>query len=516
MIRPLLQPSYRLTACIGLLAALAVFLYISAPTNGDFWWYDSSRHAMNGVFLRDFLLHGGLLHPVSFAKAYYEQYPAINVGFYPPMLYLSSAPFLILFGAGHAVSQAVVSLYLFGAGVFTYLLCARQMDRLAAVATALCVMSFPDIMLWSRQVQLDVPAVALLIAGAYFLTCHLEDGHRGWMFGASVCFGLAVLTRVQAILCAPALVYFLLIYRYQNRPLLRSRIAALCAFGLAASPSVLMVAYFSRTAQALSVRMPGMPELLSAENWLWYAQRLPAQIGWPAVVLVILGLAAMAMQLRARKMPAAVQVSMALCICAWLFFTVVSNKDPRFNLPSLPFLFIVAVNGLYMAMRQGSRFIILLLAGCLAFQLYTVAQVPVVSGFREAAVLAESISPPNSNILISAHRDGNFIYNVRTSGNRDDIGVRRADKLFVEIHIMRELGIKDRKIGEAEIVRLLRQQHVQTIVAQTGYLSDQPSMQNFQKMLDANEQVERVATVPLHGATDTTEKELVIYRMRTP
>jgi hypothetical protein len=40
---------------IILLACLAAYFFLTSPTDGDFWWFDSSRHAMNGVFLLDLL-----------------------------------------------------------------------------------------------------------------------------------------------------------------------------------------------------------------------------------------------------------------------------------------------------------------------------------------------------------------------------------------------------------------------------------------------------------------------------
>ncbi|RYD90608.1 MAG: hypothetical protein EOP50_15695, partial [Sphingobacteriales bacterium] len=105
---------------IAVLTALAITLFMTSPTSGDFWWYDASRHAFNGVFIRDFLLDGGLFNPVKFASEYYRKYPAVNIGFYPPLFYLTSAPFLAVFGANHAVSQAVVTLYALGGMTLAY------------------------------------------------------------------------------------------------------------------------------------------------------------------------------------------------------------------------------------------------------------------------------------------------------------------------------------------------------------------------------------------------------------
>ncbi|MDB5759605.1 MAG: hypothetical protein JWM30_2894, partial [Burkholderia sp.] len=140
---------------IAVLTAIALTLFLTSPTDGDFWWFDASRHAFNGVFIRDFLLDGGLLNPIKFASEYYKKYPAINIGFYPPFFYVTSAPFLAIFGAKHAVSQAVVTLYAFGGMALTYFLCVRHMGKLAAAAAAVCVITLPEMALWARQVQLD-------------------------------------------------------------------------------------------------------------------------------------------------------------------------------------------------------------------------------------------------------------------------------------------------------------------------------------------------------------------------
>lgn len=117
------QVALRHGAVIAVISGLALALFMTTPTNGDFWWFDASRHVMNGVFLRDFLLEGGLFNPIAFVKAYYQQYPTIDIGFYPPFMYMTSVPFLAIFGPSHAVAQSVVTLYALGAGVMVYLIC---------------------------------------------------------------------------------------------------------------------------------------------------------------------------------------------------------------------------------------------------------------------------------------------------------------------------------------------------------------------------------------------------------
>ncbi|NMM78670.1 hypothetical protein B2J89_18585 [Acidovorax sp. SRB_24] len=469
---------------------------------------------MNSVFVRDFLLEGGISHPVEFAKEYYQKYPAINIGFYPPFLYVSAAPFLAIFGATHAVSQAVIILYALWACVFIYLICRRQLDGVTSLAVTLCIAALPEMLRWSRQVQPDIPAIALLLATAYGLLRHLEGGRSGWLFFMAVCMGLAVLTRTQAIYAAPVCVFFVFFSKYPHRPSFGRRLLALGTAAVIALPAILMAAYFSQLYQSLAVEMPDMPKLWSLQNWLWYAKILPQQMGWAVVALVVAGLIAAVVASQKSGMTPPMRVVAALLCCSWVFFSVVSNKEPRFNLPSLPFLFMLAALGSYGLSARWTARATVLLALFLVCRAVVGHPVPVVAGFKEAVLAAQAVTPQERNVLISAHRDGSFIFDLRTVGHRRDIGSRRADKLFVEMKIVREMGIRNIDMSEKEIVDLLDREKISTVVSQFGYLSDQPTMLRFQKILDAGVFYEKHQTIPMTGETLADETELVVYKRR--
>jgi len=156
------------------------------------------------------------------------------------------------------------------------------------------------------------------------------------------------------------------------------------------------------------------------------------------------------------------------------------------------------------------------LAVWLLAQLPMQPQVPYVQGFEQAAATVAKVAPPSSNVLVSAHRDGNFIYDLRTQVARRDIGVRRADKLLVEITIMRELGVRERGLDPQQILALLDKEHVETVVFQEGYLNDLRSIQNLQTLLEHGGAFVKVTTVPMVGKTDPSERQLVIYRRQHP
>ena len=499
---------------LGGLIAVALTLFLTSPTDGDFWWFDASRHAFNGVFIRDFFLDGGLLNPVKFVSEYYRKYPAINIGFYPPLFYITSAPFLAIFGANHAVSQAVVTVYAFGGMAVTYFLCVRHMGKLGAAAAAVCVITLPEMALWARQVQLDIPAIVLVVATALALSRYLENGQTKWLYATALLLGLAILTRVQAFSVVPAYLFFLFYPRYSHPGSLKTRFIALALLIILALPSLAMFAYFSRVNQSQVMEMAGMPPLFSWKNWVWYAAQLPEQMGWPALAFTICGLVAAVPLAYSKRLPVSALVVGGFCLSSWIFFSVVSNKEPRFNLPSIPFLFLFAALSLSRLTQSVTRLVLPVLALWLAYQAVIFTKVPVVEGFKEAVAVAQASTPPDSNVLISAHRDGNFIYDMRTTGQRRDIGVRRADKLLVEISIRREFGIKDKQLSKDDLLALLKRERITTIVVQDGYLRDQETMRTFQQLLDSGQYFTVVKKVEMHGATRSDEKNLTVYASR--
>src|SRR5271165_5666183 len=150
-------------ACLLLLAVAVFLLFKTSPTQGDFWWSDAPRHAMDGVFYYDMARALPVTHLKQWAINYYLQYPAVTALTYPPLFALVEAVFFALFGVSHATAQLTVSAFFLAAAWGAYFLARRWLSRIAALATALLFASTPAIALWGRQVMLEVPTFAFLL-----------------------------------------------------------------------------------------------------------------------------------------------------------------------------------------------------------------------------------------------------------------------------------------------------------------------------------------------------------------
>ncbi len=522
-------PAWILGLCVGLA------YWLSSPVDGDFWWFDASRHAMNSVFVHDFFAQGGWKDPIRYAKAYYDQYPGINIGFYPPFLYLVTAPLLAVFGVCHAVCQAVVSTFASLCAMAGYAWTRPLLGRAAACACGAMLVLVPEMALWGRQVQLDVPAVALLLWGGWALTRWLETPSSRWLWLAALLLGCAMLTRVQTVLAWPLWLAVVALHPVARAQPWRLRLGATALYGLLSLPSIAAALYFAKVMGSLAGRMPDMPALGSWANWGWYAARMPAQLGDAGMAVLLLGLVALIACVRVhgvRALGGRTGMALAMGMSAWLFFSVVSNKEPRFALPVLPFAMLAALlavgswgaawqqrraHGATAATSAAAVAAILLLLLALLAEAWTARRwtdVPRVTGHREAALLAAKLAPPNTRVMISAHRDGNFIFSLRTMGQRPDLAVRRADKLLVDMTIMRQLGIQDRGLNDADIRALLDREQVSVVVAQVGYLGDQPSMQALHRLLQSGCCFELRQTVPIEGQHRPDETALRVYLRR--
>jgi hypothetical protein len=98
-----------------------------------------------------------------------------------------------------------------------------------------------------------------------------------------------------------------------------------------------------------------MPSTLAA--WWVYPELLIAQLGWPLLAMLLVGLALNGLRRRATSPPApingpALRWLLLFVVAAYVLLTLIPNKDARFIAPWLPVLTVLAV-GLSMQMATG-------------------------------------------------------------------------------------------------------------------------------------------------------------------
>lgn len=267
------------------LVSASLALLLTAPVNGDFWWQDAPRHALNGVFVMDLVAAHPIANPVQWAIDYYLMRPALTIMFYPPLFYMAEAIAFALFGVSQFVAQAVVWLFIVLLAGSAYALARLFLPRWSAVGAALIVIGTPETAFWGRQVMLDVPAYALMAASAWCLTAYIKNNRTWAIYLTALLLLAAIYTKYNAAFVAPALAAAFAIAK--GRAALRDRhafiAAGLSAIGLL--PAVFIILKIGARNLDLVFGLQGALPLSSLDCWLFYIRSLPDQLGDVTVCL---------------------------------------------------------------------------------------------------------------------------------------------------------------------------------------------------------------------------------------
>jgi hypothetical protein len=498
---------------LALLLLAVLLLFMQAPASGEFAWSDAPRHALNGVFVKDFLAAMPWNDPAGFAYRYYAQYPALTILFYPPLFYFISAPFYAVFGFSHTTALLVVGLHYAVFILGCYRIARRWFAALPAALLAACLLLLPELAFWGRQIMLEIPAFAFLI---WSVACFLDyqDGRRP----LSLYLAIALLVLAMYIKISTgfmALAYVASVFHMQGAKAWRTRryyLAALLA-GIALLPLIVLTLKFGQAnVQSVTGIADAAVSRASVAGWLWYARQLPQQMGWPALLASLAGIGLMCRRLAAEDRAAAFFL-VAWFICGYVFFSAIDLKEARHSVFILPPLILLGALGLRSALPTQGKAALAFALIFMATAGYTLLKRPVhyVDGYREAANIVADGAPPGSAVLFSGYRDGAFVFNMRVREDRRDLTTVRADKLLLRVAVRRELGVAQKDYSEEEIARLIDAAGVHYVVAQLDFWTDLAVMQRLQRVL-GSDHFSEVGRIQTRANYPVSDKVLVIYR----
>lgn len=499
----------------AVLVAAAVALFLTAPTDGDFWWSDAPRHALNGAFVRDFVAAMPWRHPAAWAVDYYLQYPSLSILFYPPLFYGVEAIVFALVGVSHPAAQASVLLFVPVLGGGAYGIARFALPRWSALGVALLVMGAPETAFWARQVMLDVPSYACLVAGAHFFCRYVEGARRRDIYLAMLLVLAAVYIKLNAVFIAPVLA--LAFVGVRGRAALRDRDAIAAALLGAAGliPALLLTWRFGTVNVSSVVGMQGDLPRASLGAWLFYAERVPAMLGYGAAVLGVVGLALLAAG-RAGVGRVLAWLLLGWFVFGYVFVSAISLREPRHGIMVLFPLLVGAALALHRLLPGAWAQAGTALLGLATFGWSLLAfPPPSIGGYAAVADYVAAHAPKNAIVLFSGYRDGNFVFDLRTHEERRDIVTLRADKLLLDVAVERSRGVGEKDYDAAAISKLLRDLGVDLIVYQPGFWEDLREMARFAGVVHSGD-FEPVASFDITGTANHEDKRIELYRPTYP
>jgi Dolichyl-phosphate-mannose-protein mannosyltransferase len=516
---------YRFDASVvGILSVLflaVAMLFVTAPTHDDSFWPDAPGHATNGALLYDYL-HDyfqalKFTSPLRFATDYYLHYPALTISVYPPLFPVAEAVIFSIAGVSHFAAQLTVSLFSLVLAYSLFRTARTAFPPLAAGGAALVVLSTPVVVLWSRQVMLEVPCLALLVAATALFLRYLEDGASKWLYLGVLFFCGAVYTKQTAAFAGvvfPAALLF-----EKGWAVLRQRSvwsAAALGIFLLLPLAVFTVVFASHNLEI--VAGSGLDGSTSAISFfLWYARMLPELTG-PVPIAAAAGYVALVIWKGWRSVG---ERRLAVLMIVWfvtdyLFISSIAYHEDRYGIFLTVPVVILAVALLFRilprVLASGTPFVI----GALAFVLAIASEpVPRVPGYDAIASFVLSHAEKNSVVLFHGFRSPNFVFAVRAQSASPDLYLLRSEKMLVDYKVSRGWGISDRGLSSADIEQLIDRYGIVYVVFQPDFWTDLPSMAALQDLV-YSDRFTKVAEFPIAANVPNREKEILVFRNNRP
>ncbi len=474
--------------CAAIILAAVLVIGVPGITTGGFGWSDAPQHTFDGIFVLEFVKQWPIDNPMRWAEQFYFRHPALGIGVYwPPGFAAFEAAMFAAFGVSITTARATVLLFAFGAGLLMASLGRRWFDRPTGLLVALLLITCPHGALWLNDVMLEWPATFWILAAVWAYQKDRDTRRLRWSILLALCVVMAFLTKQTAGFILPVLVLHAILGRDRRAYLLRPALPVSLAI---AAPAIVAYVLATHDYSALP------PQLLRPSlDVLFYTRRLPEIVGWPMLLLAVLGIgifiAAHVTSLRGNKDerpgPNARAGSLLLIwFVAWTaFISLIAAKEPRYFFFALPPLCFAAVRFFIRpADRDAPEHAItwkrniprLALLAALIITQATLARVRSTGRLPDyAPAVAELAKKPDADlVLVDAVRDGQLIFDLYQKPNtRNKIIPIRASKLLYARAARMKYGARIFVKTEQDIIDLLDRYGIRYIVIESR-LPDTP------------------------------------------
>jgi len=479
---------------------------------------DADRILMDGVFIYDFLRTFPLTAPIEYLVTYYAQYPALSIGYRPPLFPAVEAVFFTAFGPEVWAARLALLAMAVAGGVAWFRLVERAFDRVTATAATALLASLPFIGYWSWVTMAEVPTLAMVLISAYLFYQFVETRAAGYGYAAAVVFALALWTKQTAIFAVLWFLPYILLRWGVVGTLRRPAVWGAGLLFLVLAVPVVAISFMlgdQQVAQSIGGGGAGggasFFDRFTWEKLAYYWSVLPSQLTWPVLVLAVIGAVWGAWRRDCRI------VFFVLGIAAtYVFFTSLKHSGlPRYSIFWLPSFCLLAVlplaYGTERVWRMAAAAVVAVLVAVNLVLSYTVWEPRYVTGLREAAAYVAEHNRTRA-VLIHSYSNGTFTYFVRREDPERRLFVLRSGKLFSASSIMPNSRSIVYAESREDLREILGAHGIDLVVADSRDFTNLPIQQEFLEYLDS-EDFELVHSIPIESnAPRYEDQSLNVYR----
>jgi len=518
-------------AVFVILTLLTVVIGARNMSVGGFSWSDAPLHAMDGVFIHDLLTERPTGDLQTWAQQYYLKHQCLGiVVYYPPAFAAVEAGVFLCMGISVLAARLTVLLFAVATVWLIYRLAGEMFGTTAGVAAAILTLATPAGADWATQVMLEWPATLFVVLALWAYWKYLNKG--GWFNGILV--GLGTLAAYLTKQTAAFVLVVILLHAWWDK---RWELLFRNAFRIPVIISLLSIGIYSTATAGYNQLAPLLvagaepfKHLIRPDTWIWYLRELPAIIGWPTTIGLILSiLLVLTAFIKQRKSgPAADEhcrnpaLPVIWMILWWLICTLFAAKEERYFFFAVPAIALFVAAGLIRLNGRSQT-------GLGSILLFVLCSIQAISAYQRPVYRLPDMQPAVDYlarqadadlVLIDAVRDGQFIFDVRINPDtRNRIIPMRASK-FLYSRAARTCYDYQTHIGtEDQLIDWLNQLGIRYVVIEdrlpeTADLSwDTPPRIMLRKALQNQTRFECVDTQPLAGNHPDFQKvNLKTYR----
>jgi hypothetical protein len=411
---------------------------------------DSNRHVMTSIFFRDFITDGEFADPKGYAEHYFEQYPALGLLVWPPLFHGVCGVLMLIFGTSAEVARWLVLLSFVVSCLCVYRLARRVLDDDRASAVMILYSIAPLIFDFSRDVMLEIPALALVLVSVDQFDLWLKGTSQRNLYMASISAALAALTRFDAAVLLPFYLALFVLHGGWSKLLTRHALIASAIALCLNAPVYLLIAremghlHLRQAVESVGGSSDGTRNAFLAVKNLWYyPAAIVEQAGWPMAILCIAGfLTSLQSEHRRRR-----SVFLALLIATYLTFSPLAELRARhaiYWMPCIAFFAVCGLESLMGALRRiprtqvfgihPQRLIALAYSLLFASTAASSMNLPTyrIEGYRTAAEYVLHHTAAGDRVFFDGWWDGNFTYHMRHLDPTRSRTVLRGDRLLYD------------------------------------------------------------------------------------
>jgi hypothetical protein len=425
-----------------IVSLVALSIFFANIWHSGLWYPDAPSHALNGVFYKDMIEQGGVLHPTSYAERYYVQYPSLTIGVHPPVFYTIEALFFKIFGVSPLVAKLTVLLFtILGVNIF-FLLSRVWLPLGLSVVGSILYLLQPATLFVQNNVMLEMPALAMSIMAVYCLYIGTERGKPWALFLAPLCAAVAFLTKQNTIFLLP--IWFVWITLGRKWNLIKSGYFIL---GVLIGTIILIPWVIVNLSIGKSYMVNAAFDKYHIwSNCLYYLRHFSDIVSYPVILMSILSVI---LFVKLKEHNGYKFVLLWGC-SVLLFLLLIKLREPRFATFLVPTLILLSMQVIWFFRAKVTSFVqhrslcpVLMIALiCLHLNPQRVMGGRDIQGFHQAADFVTRDLDCVS-VLYDGYFNSNFIFHMRARDKDRRIFVFRASKVIYSTMLNAELGYNE-------------------------------------------------------------------------